>query len=876
VSIWARFWAVDLHVHTPGSLDAKAENFGTAEDIVAAAINAGLDAIAVTDHNTSSWCDVVASAAVGTSLVVLPGVEISTTEGHLLAIWEVGTTADTIRDLLVALDIKSSDQGKLDIAAKKNLAESAQKVDEYGGLAIPAHIDRPRGMLRIEVKDNLLDTLLEPAIAAVEIFNRDTEAREIEPRVRGRRILACIQGSDTWSSALNAHSLGGIGARRTWIKASRPDLVGLRHAFADPELRLRLDAPPAEIGYPLIESISFQGGFLDRELIEFSPDLNCLLGGTGAGKSLVLESIRFALGWQIDRQRFPAIAKEVHDRLASALGDSGVVIVHVRVGGQSYRVERVYGNGETSKAVVMQLAGGEWATVDEDPRQLIEIAAFSQGEVLEYAREAVGRMTLVDAGLDLGSLEAEISDVTSRLQRNGRSLIAARERIDVLRVTLDEAEDTDEQIRKISAFFDTEIVKSQGDWTIEGSRLQSARRAVSNLEVPVLKVPTVKTDHLVVGNDDVFDKARKALDSLRTEVAAALAAIETAKANSQAMLNGLATTWGSRFDAFKAELDVELERVRPGESLVALRGRLEDLQAKSEVAQVARVDLDTLAVPLLGELSSARETLLNELQELRKRRRELRRARVTELNRKMAGQVKIDVPAETDFARFRSQLELIKVGSQAKSSVLDSVAQHVHPLRFARALWDAKPTDLVDAEHGIDATTVARLLANIADRNLWADLLEMQLIDRPDVLTVNFKKPEATTYTPIEQLAHGQKCTAILIILLADGVNPVLVDQPEDALHAPWIEQYLVERLRSLRGTRQYLFPTRSPGIVVSGDAEQIVTLTATAGKSTVEASGSLERHDLNRLALHHLEGGPIPFGRRTRKLAASVSEIDA
>jgi len=71
------------------------------------------------------------------------------------------------------------------------------------------------------------------------------------------------------------------------------------------------------------------------------------------------------------------------------------------------------------------------------------------------------------------------------------------------------------------------------------------------------------------------------------------------------------------------------------------------------------------------------------------------------------------------------------------------------------------------------------------------------------------------------------------------------------------------------------LFPTRSPGIVVSGDAEQIVTLTATAGKSSIEASGSLERHDLNRLALHHLEGGPIPFSRRTRKLAVSVSAAD-
>jgi hypothetical protein len=143
-------------------------------------------------------------------------------------------------------------------------------------------------------------------------------------------------------------------------------------------------------------------------------------------------------------------------------------------------------------------------------------------------------------------------------------------------------------------------------------------------------------------------------------------------------------------------------------------------------------------------------------------------------------------------------------------------------------------------------------------------------IDRPS-LTVKFKKPDDGTYTSIENLAHGQRCTAILVILLADGDTPVLVDQPEDALHAPWIEAYLVDRLRSLRGSRQYVFATRSPGIVVSGDAEQIITMCATAGKGEVEACGSLERHDLNRLALHHLEGGPVAFNRRTRKLLSST-----
>lgn len=51
----ARFWAVDLHTHTPASRDVRQSTFGgtTPEEFVAAAIASGLDAVAVTDHNTA-------------------------------------------------------------------------------------------------------------------------------------------------------------------------------------------------------------------------------------------------------------------------------------------------------------------------------------------------------------------------------------------------------------------------------------------------------------------------------------------------------------------------------------------------------------------------------------------------------------------------------------------------------------------------------------------------------------------------------------------------------------------------------------------------------------------------------------------------------
>src|SRR5699024_6753581 len=140
-------------------------------------------------------------------------------------------------------------------------------------------------------------------------------------------VPAMIKSSDAYDANLSRHAATGIGIRRTWIKAARPDLCGLRHALEDPELRVALN-DPAELGsHPTIESVSISDGFLKGTYLDLSPDLNCLLGGTGAGKSLVLESIRFALDQQVDTSVFKTIGDEVDRRLRSALGEGTEVRV---------------------------------------------------------------------------------------------------------------------------------------------------------------------------------------------------------------------------------------------------------------------------------------------------------------------------------------------------------------------------------------------------------------------------------------------------------------------------------------------------------------------------------------------------------------------
>ncbi len=69
---------IDLHVHTSHSFDCKSR----VEDVVRTAEEAGLDAIAITDHDTLSAIELARGLA--RKLTVIPGIEVSSWKGiHL-------------------------------------------------------------------------------------------------------------------------------------------------------------------------------------------------------------------------------------------------------------------------------------------------------------------------------------------------------------------------------------------------------------------------------------------------------------------------------------------------------------------------------------------------------------------------------------------------------------------------------------------------------------------------------------------------------------------------------------------------------------------------------------------------------------------------
>lgn len=72
--------STDLHIHTSCSKDGES----TVMHVLSAAAAAGLDAIAITDHDSMEGLSI--ARKIKTDILVIPGIEVSTREGHLIAL----------------------------------------------------------------------------------------------------------------------------------------------------------------------------------------------------------------------------------------------------------------------------------------------------------------------------------------------------------------------------------------------------------------------------------------------------------------------------------------------------------------------------------------------------------------------------------------------------------------------------------------------------------------------------------------------------------------------------------------------------------------------------------------------------------------------
>lgn len=117
----------------------------------------------------------------------------------------------------------------------------------------------------------------------------------------------------------------------------------------------------------------------------------------------------------------------------------------------------------------------------------------------------------------------------------------------------------------------------------------------------------------------------------------------------------------------------------------------------------------------------------------------------------------------------------------------------------------------------------------------------------------------------VEQVSFGQRCTAVVVVLILFGNNPLIIDEPEAHLDSSLIANYLVPLLKKNKTDRQVIFATHNANFVINGDAEKIFILKNEHG--ITEVIETTIENIKNRPELLKLEGGKEAFKKRGEKL---------
>ena len=937
----ARWWKFDFHTHTPASQDygkgrdQAAKRGIQPRDWLLDFMGAGIDCVAVTDHNSGEWIDKLKAALADLTaepcsgfrpLWLFPGVEITANDGiHILAIMDPSKSTADVDNLMGSVGFRGT-RGASDTTADSSVIQVIEAIDKVGAVAIPAHVDKERGLWSLT--GNTLKTLFRSdKIFAVESSGTvEAPASYGELGVRWADVL----GSDCHHPR-SASPSSEIEDRFTWVKMAKPSLEGLRLALLDGnEYSIRRSRPNESFDPPklpqhhlqqlLISDARLMGRGEAAEVV-FSPWLNAIVGGRGTGKSTIIHALRIISRRSSEIKSFDDSSSskrtfERFDRVPKHKFDEGgwddrtkLSLIAVR-DGVRHRVRwsqnpEVAPGGADPVPAVEEMASGIWeaSKVQEVTPERFPLRIFSQGQLAELADgDQQALLQIVDEAAGTADLQAFLEQATAAfLQTRGR----IRDLDQQLKRRADTQVNITDTERKLQRFEDSGHAEILKNYRHRSRQRQEVDR---HFEVAARSAELIEStaDRLHAEDLDGRSFAEDSPENLTAVSAVTSLAAATARA-----ANELKRTAAK----LRAEIDSERSSLRQSQWQTALD---EAVAAHQELVEA----LGTEGITSPGEhgrLVQERSRLEGELAVLKSQAEEQSRLierSQQELEKVFEARCAV---SETRRVFLRQVLEgnefvRMELRDFGDSDALEAVERS---LRGALGDEDHFENDILyvdgDERSGIVVDLLDALPPEQASRRrVFKDRIDdlrerfavacmgggefgghlnnflqrryeqaPEFLDRlltwfpEDTLCVEYNRSgRETEFAPIAQASAGQRAAAMLAFLLAHGGEPLVLDQPEDDLDNHLIYDLVVRQIRQNKLRRQIITVTHNPNIVVNGDAEMVHALDFVGGQCRVVKSGSLQDLEIRNEICRVMEGGREAFERRYRRIVTSVSDV--
>ena len=827
----------DLHRHTtpdsPGAFEFDPQNF------LLECVDDGLDVVAVTDHDRTDHIDALMEEAPNHDIIVVPGAEISTDRGHILALAPGKNGRIILDELCGRVPVTGSTTVEFN---RLTSVLSEPRVNGEGVfrnyvILVGAHVDQKSSILGPNQAPSVEDQISSAQrLQALEVVNEQTLKIWQNGIKQSNIVMAILRGSD-------AHPTAEHESRATWIYLPEVSLQCLRHAFATHEASISHELHPPLGPEFWIKSIRFEGGQYDGRQIEFSPRANALIGPPSSGKSLIVDAIRYVFDL---RCAINDVQSSIDLRLEKCLPDGTTVVIELENSGDNKELRRLRGGTTAPEAVAKPIV-------------------FSQAELARRSMEPIPSVELLDIHCPQGEVhKLEIMEVSGKVRSAFGEVVELAAQARELRLEVENEQEGLEATRSryLNLVGNEETAQSLGDlgrienWhNVVGERLEKWRSGflvpaepdlptAPQLQTGLNIIDYVPSNAIPKALDEykagVTEAADELVAAVRMESATLFPKVESLRGEIQAKLGG--------------DQDATPELAKEAEKHRARLATLE--QQATELAVLdARINGDLKAIDVLIDQAT------KSWADLRKARQEA----CTAVNKSMASFF-VRLSPDNLTTDIDQLLNDLRTGTYLHESIVQETRDALDRKSFVRAAIRHLQFPSLEHYQG-DLNEVylnARRIAHEAmDRKKFDGIAQLTVLRPSDGIEI-LRKQKGESPVPFDSLTEGLKALAIKELSFAASQLPAVTDQPEDAVPTTAIFETLVPTVRKQRASRQFIIASHDANVVVSGDMERVIVLPPEAAEEPI--IGTLFDASIRESAITLLEGGDRAFELRRRR----------